>query len=277
MGVVYGIVGLLIITRRNLSHRVKIYHGQAYIDCAVDGDSDPNTCVSDYTVEKTFTFNAGYSFGTSLLLSSFFHFVQAAVHEKHHYSKVSYLDALLSTSLMTFSIAVITGSQGLSALILMILNTIMYEVGIYVHDMEFWKGLAVEPYQFRIRYLMLISLNATTLGVNVAALIEYWSVSHIPVFIPLIGVSWYLQFIMLRFFTYRYFYATLPSIIRSAQREERSMFKSGDVDRFHAIRKEDQYVIDWFDSWKGGISFFFKIFVTLIFYVGTNAIQITYV
>lgn len=277
MGILYSIVGLLLVTRRDGAHRVKIFHGQAYIDCAVDGDDDPDTCVSDFTVEKTFNFNAGYVFGSSLLMSGFFHVVQAFIHESHHYSKLSYVDALLSTSLMTFCVAVVTGGQGMSTLVLMILNTAMYEIGIYLHDMGFWEGKANDPYNYRGRYLLLVTLNAITLGVNIVALTEYWWVSSIPVFIPMIGLTWYLHFIMLRFFSYRYFYATLPSIIRKAQREERSMFKTdGDLTRYYAVRKEDQYVIDWFDSWKNGINFFFKMFVSLTFYLGTNSIKITY-
>lgn len=278
MGSLYSIVGLLLVTRRDGSHRVKIFHGQAYIDCAVDGDNDPNTCVSDFSVEKTFNFNAGYMFGSSLLLSGFFQILQAFLHKSHHYSRISYLDSIFATSLMTFSVAVVTGNQGMSSLILMVLNTFMYETGIYLHDIGFWMGKAIDPYNFRGRYLLLVALNGITLGVNIVALIEYWSVSKIPAFIPVIGVSWYIHFIMMRFFTFRYFYATLPSIIRKAKREERSMFKTDqDLDRYYAVRKEDQYVVDWFDSWKNGINFFFKMVVSLTFYLGTQTIKITYV
>lgn len=280
MGILYGVVGILLVTRRDMAHRVKIFHGQAYIDCDVDGDNDSNTCVSDFTVVKTFNFNAGYSFGGSLLISSILTLTQSIFHKGHMYSKLSYLDSLLGTTLMTFSVAVVTGGQGLSTLILMILNTAVYEIGIYVHDMGFWKGQASDPYNFKTRYALLTTLKMITMGVNLTALIEYWTVSEIPAFIPLMGLSWFGHFLMLRYFTFRYFYGTVPVILGKAQKEERSMFKSsGDdtgVTRYFVISKEDPFVIDWFDSWKYGITLFFKLFVSLVFYVGTNAIKIEY-
>lgn len=278
MSVLYGSLGIMLLTRRDMVHRVKIFHGQAYIDCSVDGDNDPNTCVSDFTVEKTFNFNAGYSFGGSLLISSLMSLGQAFFHKPHMYSTFSYLDSLFGTSLMTFSVAVVTGGQGMSTLILMILNTAMYETGIYLHDKGFWDGQAGDTYNYRGRYLLLVTLNFITLSVNIAALIEYWSVSHIPTFIPMVGVAWFIHFIMMRYFTFRYFYATLPTIIKKSKKEERSMFKTDDkgVTRYYVISKEDPFAVDWLDSWKGGINLFFKLFVALIFYVGTNTIKITY-
>jgi len=280
MSVLYASMGLMLVTRRDMAHRVKIFHGQAYIDCAVDGDDNSNTCVSDFTVEKTFNFNAGYSFGASLLVSALMSFGQSFFHREHMYSTLSYVDSVIGTSLMTFSVAVVTGGQGMSTLILMILNTTMYEIGIYLHDIGYWNGQAADTYNYRGRYILLVMLNFITLGVNIAALVEYWLISSIPAFIPLIGLTWFLHFIMMRFFTFRYFYGTLPGIIKKSRREERSMFKdSGDdtgVTRFYVVNKEDEFVIDWFDSWKGGINLFFKLFVSITFYVGTNTIKITY-
>lgn len=269
-------MGLLLVTRRNGSHLVKLFYGQAYIDCAVDGDNDPNTCISDFSVKKTFNFNGGYMFGSSLLLSGFFSLLQTFLHKQHHYSKILYLDSIFATSLMTFSIAVVIGNRNLSTLLLMVLNTFMYEISIYLHDIGFWTGKIIDPYNFRGRYILLIVLNGITLGVNIVALIEYWSTSKIPAFIPVMGVAWYFHFIMIRFFSYRYFYATLPLIIKKVSREERSMFKMDqDLDRYYVIKKEDPYVVDWFDSWKGGINFFFKMLVTLTFYFGTHVFKIT--
>lgn len=278
MAVTYAVMGGLLVLRRDEAHRVKIYHSQAYIDCDVDGDNDPHTCVSAFTVIKAFSFNAGYVFGASLVISSILALIQMGLQKNHMYSRIYYVDTIISNSLMTFAVAVVTGIQGLFTLILMMLNTIMYEAGIYIHDRGYWTGKASEPYDNKGRLFILMLLNFTTLSVNVAALIEYWHVSNIPAFIPLIMLTWFSHFLMLRFFTFRYFYGTMSAVLKRGLKTERTLFKgeATELSRYEVVVKEEPFVVDWFDSWKNGINFFFKLVVVLSFFVGTNEIKIYY-
>jgi hypothetical protein len=280
MTAVYATVGILLIVRRDNAHRVKIYHSQAYIDCDIDGDDDSSTCVSDYTVVKTMGFNAGYVFGTALLISAAVSFAQIFIQRDHVYSKVYYIDTVLSNSIMTFAVAVVTGIQGLFTLILMMLNTTMYELGIYLHDKWYWETESSCPYHNKGKLVVIMTLNLITMTVNLAALIDYWSVSSIPAFIPLIMLLWYIHFFMLRYFSYRYFYDTLPEVLsRGAHSESNSLFdksSGSETTRYEVVVKEDPFVIDWLDSWKYGLNFAFKIAVALCFYIGTNHVQITY-
>ena len=284
LAIIYAVVGGLLIVRRDEVHRVKVYHGQAYIDCAVDNDDDPYTCVSDYTVIKLFSFNAAYVFGASLILSSIFAIIQMAVQVDHMYSTVYYVDTMFTNSLMTFAVAVVTGVQSTSTLVLMMLNTIMYETGMYIHDVGFWKSSSTVPYNRRGRLLIYITLNFITLAVNLAALIEYWHVSTIPLFIPLIMLMWFIHFIMLRYFTFRYFYGTSAGIMKRGLKSERiSLFGEGEgtpagegKTRYEVVSREADFAIDWHDSWKNAINFFFKVSVGIIFYVGTNRVKIVY-
>lgn len=281
MAALYITLGALLVIRKDDAHRVKIYHSQAYIDCDVDGDNDSSTCVSDYTVVKTLAFNAGYVFGSSLLVSGLISLTQMLIREDHVYSSVFYIDTLISNSIMTFAVAVVSGIQGLFTLILMMLNTLMYEAGIYLHDKWFWETSVNCPYRNKAKLAVLIILNAITLGVNVAALIDYWTVSQIPAFIPILMLLWVIHFFFLRYFSYRYFYSTLAGIINTSRKSERnSLFQKSQTEegltRYEVIVKEDPMVIEWFDTWKNGINFFFKAAIGLTFYIGTNSVKITY-
>lgn len=280
LAVLYSIAGGLLILRRDTAHRVKIYHQQAYIDCAVDGDDDPYTCVSDYTVVKTLSFNAGYVFGWSLLMSGILSLLQIMFQRNHVYSTVYYVDTVVSNSIMTFAVAVVTGVQGLSTLILMMMNTIVYELGMYYHDRKYWESPCDVPYNRRGRFFTYALLNLITLSINLAATIEYWHVSHIPSFIPLIMLVWFTHFIMLRYFAYRYFYGTLPAVLKKGLKSERDTLfeKVGETPstKYDIIVKEDSFCIDWHDSWKNAINFFFKMSIGLVFYIGTNNVKITY-
>lgn len=278
----YAVMAGALILRRDTAHRVKVYHGQAYIDCAVDGDDNPYTCVSDYTVLKLFSFNAAYVFGAALMVSAVFCVIQMGYQRRHEYSVVYYADSLLSNSIMTFAVAVVTGVQSSSALLLMAINTVMYEVGMYYHDVGYWAadaGTGACP-SSATRFTLYVVLNFITLSVNLVATAEYWHVSAIPAFIPLIMLTWFTHFIMLRFFTFRYFYGTLPSVLRrAADGETASLFKSttSPPTTYDVVRREDPYSVDWQDSWKNGLNFFFKVAVAAIFFVGTSEVEITYV
>jgi hypothetical protein len=273
----YGVVGIFLVLRRDNAHRVQIFHSQAYIDCDVDGDSDTHTCVSDFTVIKAFSFNTGYVFGATLILSAIITFARMCKQRAHVYSMLSYLDAVINNTMMTIAVAVVTGIQGLSTLVLMTLNTIMYETGIYLHDRGYWESKANTPYNNRGRLLTLITLNAITMSVNIASLVDYWSVSDIPVFIPFILISWIICFGLLRYFTVRYFYGTLPVVLRKGNGNERdTLFNDTQLTKYDVISKEDPYIIDWHESWKNGIIFFSKMVVAVSFYVGTNNIKIYY-
>lgn len=280
MAVCYAVVGGLLVLRRDEAHRVKIYHSQAYIDCDVDGDDDPYTCVSGYTVVKTMSFNAGYVFGSSLVISSILSMIQMGLQKNHDYSRIYYVDTIVSNSIMTFAVAVVSGIQGLFTLILMMLNTTMYETGMYLHDKGFWESNAGVQYRNKSRLIVLILLNGITLSVNVAALGEYWSVSDIPSFIPLLTLMWVIHFLLLRFFCFRFFYGTMSSLVKRGLKGERdTLFKSEggtELTRYQVAIKEDPFVVDWFDSWKNGINFFFKMAIALSFYIGTNNIKIYY-
>ena len=281
MAVSYAIMGGFLVLRRDNAHRVKIYHSRAYINCDVDGDNDPYTCISDYTVVRTFSFNAGYVFGSALVLSSIFSIIQMGLQKKHVYSTIYYADTIISNSLMTFAVAVVSGIQGMFPLILMMMNTTMYESGIYLHDMGFWNSPANKPYNNRGRLLILILLNFFTLSVNVFAVIDYWSVSKIPVFIPMVMLIWFAHFIMLRFVSFRYFYGTMLAVLKRGIKSERMSFFDKDeagsgITKYQLVVKEEPFSIDHFDSWKNGINFFFKMTVAATFFIGTNNVKIYY-
>ena len=281
MATSYAVMGGLLVLRRDEAHRVKIYHSRAYINCDVDGDDDPYTCISDYTVVKTFSFNAGYVFGSALVISAILSLIQMGLQKSHVYSTVYYTDTVISNSLMTFAVAVVSGIQGMFPLILMMMNTTMYEAGIYLHDMGYLNSLAGEPYNNKAKLFVLILLNLFTLSVNIFAVIDYWAVSVIPAFIPMVMLIWFTHFIMLRFVSFRFFYGTTSAILKRGMKSERdSFFKNkgdgSDITKYQVILKEEPFSIDHFDSWKNGINFFFKMTIAATFFVGTNNVKIYY-
>ena len=133
LAVSYALMGGFLVLRRDDAHRVKIYHSRAYINCDVDGDDDPSTCISDYTVVRTFSFNAGYVFGSALVISAILALVQMGLQKNHMYSRVYYIDTIISNSLMTFAVAVVSGIQGMFPLVLMMMNTLNLFVYIPQH------------------------------------------------------------------------------------------------------------------------------------------------
>jgi hypothetical protein len=281
MALSYAVMGGFLVLRRDNAHRVKIYHSRAYINCDVDGDDNPYTCISDYTVVRTFSFNAGYVFGSALVLSSLFATMQMGLQKKHVYSTIYYIDTIISNSQMTFAVAVVSGIQGMFPLVLMMMNTIMYESGMYLHDIGFWSSPANKPYNNKGKLFVLILLNFFTLLVNVFAVIDYWSVSKIPIFIPMVMLLWFLHFIMLRFVCFRYFYGTMSAILKRGLKSERDSFfdkggEGGGITKYQLVVKEEPFSIDHFDSWKNGINFFFKMIIAVTFYIGTNNVKIYY-
>lgn len=281
MALAYSVMGALLVLRRDDAHRVKIYHSRAYINCDVDGDDDPYTCISDYTVVRTFSFNAGYVFGSALVLSTIFALIQMGLQKRHVYSSIYYIDTIISNSLMTFAVAVVSGIQGMFPLILMMMNTTMYEAGIYLHDIGFWNSPANKPYNNKRKLFVLILLNFFTLAVIVFAVIDYWSVSKIPVFIPIVALVWFVHFIMLRFVSFKFFYGTMLTVLKRGIKSERdSFFDKGEVGngitKYQLIVREEPFSVDHFDSWKNGINFFFKMTVAATFFIGTNNVKIYY-
>lgn len=279
----YSVIGGMLVLRRDDAHRVQVYHGQAYIDCKVDGDNDPNTCLSDFTVVSSFRFNAAYVFGSAFCISALFSLIELLLHKEHMYSVVYYYDAILVNSLLTFGIAVICGTQELSTLVLLALNTFMYEAGIYVHDMGFWKSGTFVGYNHWGRISVLILLNVITWLVILSGLIEYWSKSDLPKFIPTLGIFGIVHMIMLRTFHYHYFYGTVPAkISRVSDKESQKLFDNEPYNarasqtKYESLVKVDPFVVDWADSWKNIINFSFRTIIGLVFYIGTNTMKITY-
>lgn len=273
------------VIRRDDAHRVKVYHGQAYIDCNVDGDNNTSTCLSDFTVVSAFRFNAGYVFGSALCIAAMLSLVELLNHKHHMYSKIYYYDSIIVNSLLTFAIAVVCGTQEASTLILLILNTIMYEAAIYIHDIGFWTTGTFVGYNHWGRISVLILLNVVTWVVILVGLIEYWSKSssQIPSFVPVIGIFGFLHMSLIRFFHYRYFYGTVPSkIIDVGDKESQNLFgkekynMKSSRSKYDTLIKVDPFVVDWGDSWKNVINLTFRFVMGLTFFVGTNTIKITY-
>lgn len=281
----YSVLGGLLVLRRDYAHRVNVYHGQAFIDCDVDGDNNPDTCLSDFTVISAFRFNAGYVFGAALCLSAIFSLVELLYQKNHMYSKVYYLDAIVVNSLMTFGIAVVCGTQEAATLVLLMLNTFMYEAAIYIHDIGFWSSGTFEGFSHWGRISVLILMNFVTWSVILAGLIEYWakSSSQIPSFIPVLGIFGFVHMLLLRTFHYRYFYGTVPGkIIDVSDKESQKLFdnepyntKSSQT-KYETLLKVNPFVVDWGDSWKNILNLGFRFSVALAFFIGTNTIKITY-
>lgn len=281
----YSVLGGLLVLKRDDAHRVKVYHGQAYIDCDVDGDDNPDTCLSDFTVISAIRFNAGYVFGAALCIAAMLSLAELLYHKQHVYSKIYYYDAIVVNSLLTFGIAVICGTQEIATLILLMLNTFMYEAAIYVHDMGFWESGTFEGYNHWGRISILILLNFVTWVVILAGMIEYWakSSSQIPVFIPIIGIVGFIHMIFMRLFHYRYFYGTVPGkIVDVSDKESQQLFddkpynKKASQTKYETLTKVNPFVVDWGDSWKNILNIVFRFIVGLTFIVGTNSIKITY-
>lgn len=279
----YAIIGIFMITRRDNSHRVKVYHGQAYIDCNVDNDNNSDTCLSDFTVLSAFRFNAGYVFGSAFCIAALLSLYEVLRHKQHMYSTVYYFDAIIVNSIITFGIAVLCGTQELSTLVLLVLNTFMYEAGVYVHDIGYWNSSTFEGYNHWGRISVLILLNVITWGVILSGLVEYWAKSDIPKFIPMLGIVGMIHMIMLRTLHFRFFYGTVPGkIVNVSDQESQKLFDTkpysakASQTKYTTLVKTDPYVVDWGDSWKNIINITFRVFVGLVFYVGTDTIKITY-
>jgi hypothetical protein len=279
----YAVLGGMMVLRRDNAHRVKIYHGQAYIDCDVDGDNNKNTCLSDFTVVSSFRFNAGYVLGTAFCIAAIMSLVELARHKTHMYSTFYYYDAIIVNSLLTFCIAVICGTQELSTLILLSLTTFVYEAGIYIHDIGYWKSETYSSYDHWGRISVLIFLNIITWSIIITGLVEYWNKSDLPIFISILGIVGAIHMMMLRIFHYRYFYGTLPAKIEDVNdKESQKLFdnepynsKSSQT-KYETVVKVSPYVIEWNDHWKNVINITFRLIIGIVFYIGTDEIIITY-
>lgn len=281
--VCYGTMGGFLVIRRDDAHRVKVYHGQAFLDCDVDGDNDSNTCLSDFTVLGTMQVNAGYVFGAALCIAAILSLGDLATHKEHMYSKVYYYDAIVVNSILTFGIAVVCGTQELSTLILLCLSTFMYETGIYVHDMGFWASGIFVGYNHWGRVSVLIMLNVITWSVILSGLIEYWVKSDLPKFIPTVGVFGFIHMVMMRLFHFRYFYGTVPGKLSTvSDKEVVTMFDKGPYSieasktKYETLIKIKPFVVDWGDSWKNILNLTFRMIVGILFFVGTDTVKITY-
>lgn len=281
----YSVLGGVLVLRRDDAHRVKVYHGKAYIDCDVDGDNDSNTCLSDFTVVHSFRFNAGYVFGSALCIAGIMSLVEIIYHKQHMYSNIYYYDAIVVNTLLTFGIAVVCGTQELATLVLLMLNVFMYESAIYVHDIGFWNSGTFDGYNHWGRISILILLNVVTWVVILSGLIEYWvnSTTELPMFIPTIGIIGFINMILMRFFHYHYIYGTIPGkIVDVTDKESQKLFdkepynnKSSQT-KYETLLKVNPFVVEWGDSWKNICNLLFRMTVGIAFFVGTNTIKITY-
>jgi len=278
----YTIFTSIMLIRKDDSHRVRVYHGKAYIDCDVDGDNNSGTCLSDFTVISAFRFNAGYVFGAAFLFAAIIALLEVIQHKRHMFSTLIYYDNVVVNSLITFGVAVIAGTQEASTLILLVLISILYESSIYVHDMGFWGSPSNTSYNHWGRIVVIILFNMITWCVVLAGLIEYWisSASQLPIFVPMLGMVGMAHMLMVRIFHYRYFYGMIPYKIRHASVVETTRlfddkFDSG-INKYDLVVKHDPYVVDWGDSWKNILNVSFRFIVGTIFIVGTNNVKIIY-
>lgn len=276
----YLSLGTFLLVRNDSAHKVKIYHGQAYIDCEIDGDDNTNTCVSDFTVKDALYFSSDFMLGLAMSFAALFSLLDLLIKKSHKYSIFQYTDAVIVNPLFIFTVAVLCGNQELSTLILIGINTFMCESGIYIHDMGYWKSRSDKKYNHSKRINVLIVLNMITWSVIFIGLIDYWRFSSIPLYIPFMASLCLIHIFSLRLFHYKYFYRTIAGKLQpKVFAENKKLIATPEIyeTKYEKILKLDPYVVDWGDSVKNILNLFFRTSIILIFIVGTNYVKITYI
>lgn len=274
---------------------MRIYHGQAFLDCDVDGDNDSRTCVSDFQVVDSFPIDSGLLLAVAMLVSAIFAVAKFSKSKLHSYSVIRYYDSMITSPMFLVIVATISGTQEMSTLAAILMNSFMVEGGIYVHDMGYWNSRADKKYLQWHRLIVLHLLSIVNWSIVVGLMIEYAVESTLPVFIPFLSIFGLVYTILLRLTHYKYFYGTLSGhlkkmmVLNNVDDEdddpeddnENSMFKKKKhsfYTKYEIIKKEsgDPEVIDFGETWPNLLSTVYKFLLCLVFYLGTNSVEIYY-
>jgi len=276
---IYFSLGITVFVRRDDAHRVRLYHGHAYIDCDVDGDNDPNTCLSDFTVVPTSIFNAGYVVGGALLAAAFLGVCDAIWNTPHRASAFVYIDGVLVNAALNFAIAATCGVQESLTLALMVLLTGLLYIGVATADRLTWMS----PARSRtvIADLVFMASSLVIWFVILYSLDDYWATSYLPLYIPCMAAVACVAEFFNRYFVWSYFHRAVPRSLRLVDPEEdASLFgqKSNafSVPLLESLDRADPYVIDWFDSVRNLSNLIARALVGVLFYFGTNDVTIKY-
>lgn len=282
-GASYAVMSLLLVRNREDAYRVKIAHGQMYIDCDVDGDDNKNTCVTDFTVEKVYIFNTAYVLGASLAVSAVCMILQSFLHRRRCMTcKLYYVDAVVATTLFTLAIAVVAGLQELSTLVLLLLNTLMYHLGCYVHDHEFWGSSVMEYKNSMWFFIVLTVINAVTLSVILLNLLLSHVVSYVHTFVSFMTIVWIAHFFIVVYVGFRNKYSTVPSIVERSARlnKQKTMVSIGRAPPmstvFEVVKDNEPNVLDFFHSIRYFVDFSMKLTIAVAFYLSTENLIITF-
>lgn len=276
---VYFSLGITVFVRKDDAHRVRLYHGHAYIDCEVDGDNDPGTCLSDFTVVPISIFNAGYVVGGALLAAAFLSVCDAIWNTAHRASYFVYLDGVIVNAALNFAIAATCGVQESLTLALMVLLTGLLYLGVATADRLTWAS----PARSRtvVADLVFLASSLVVWFVILYSLNDYWSTSYLPLYIPSMAAVACVAEFFNRWYVWSFFHRSVPNSLRILDPEEdASLFgqKSNafSVPLLESLDRSDPFVVDWFDSVRNLSNLIARTLIGILFYVGTNDITIKY-
>lgn len=265
----YLSISIALLINRNTVHRVQIYTSEAYLNCNIDGDNNISTCVSDYGVSESFAVNASYVFGYVLLIGVLFMIASFYLFHLRHVGNI------IINSIIIICITVICGAQELSVLLLLWINILLYEIGIYSHNTEFWQQPSTSEYTSKSKIFILSALHLINWGVIFMYLILYMYNSPIPNFIPLLPIFAFTHFIIKRAFHLKYYYGSVLGKFKNNS-EIKGMVNNNST-RLDVIMKYERELLNHDLYWSIGIDTGFRLCYFLIYYLGTNNTTIRYI
>lgn len=273
----YMALSITLFTYDGGSHRVKIFHSQAFIDCAVDGDGDPNTCVSDFTVLPSFTFDAAYVFGGAFLAAA-----ACAMHDiikAPGPSRALYVESTVADALFGGGIAVVCGTQEVSTLALLVSISAILHGATYAHDQLVW-GSPRRARPAPLYAAVFLAVTCIHWSVILVALWDYWARSSLPLYIPMLGVTGAAHALVTRLQHANFYSRVLPSLDPGTGADTESLHGSvitrSTPTLLQRISKTEPTLLAWHDSERHVANAVERVLVAALFLYGSARVDIDY-
>lgn len=249
----YAIIAYL----RIKAYNVRFYHAKSFLDCGVDNDDNPLTCVSSYDLDPSFKMNITTILAGIMFFSGVFQFLLICVGKIHTVNIFRYVDNIITNPLLILFVCVLSGIQEIKLLFAIYTGLLAVEFMYAVHDYNVDKG----------GYKVLFPIWITQLflgGVLISSLTYYLSNSeNLPVSILVSCIGTLVLMTILRCFHIQFYYYTIPNRIA-----------------YNAImsdvKEEEPFLIDWSESWTNLMYFFIRSLVVLSMFLDQSH-EITYV
>lgn len=250
---VYTSLAIVFLLNPSVSkYKVQLFNAKAFMDCSVDNDNNPYTCISSYTMVKIIKIPINILISSAFLFSAFFNIVILLVDLRYI---VRHIENIIVNTLIISLISIMGGIQEIKFLSILIACIISMEFMYFYHDFDN-DNMSIKLYasiwiiQFMTWFIIILSN------------IYYIANSYpIPFFIPsFVGVGLFFMFVIriLHFKTY-YFYV-IPT-------------NKG----YGTIDKDEAYYVNWLESWTNIIYLVQRVSMACILFYGSIDYQITYI